>query len=105
MLNILLDLPTITIKYYQRQTTSDGSALTTFTSIPAYLFTETGKNEFESLAVQERLYLNQSDCPNLSNADYFEINSQDYEANAVILNNNLPEIKPFFRVEIAKKLN
>jgi hypothetical protein len=105
MIDILKDLPTITIKYFQRQVTTDGSALPSFISIPVYLFTETGKNEFGILAVQERLYVNQGDCPNLLNGDYFQIGSQDYEANAVILNNNLPEIKPFFRVEIAKKLN
>lgn len=105
MIDVMLDLPSVIAKYYERQQYTGGSGHGNHINVSIYLFTEKGENEFGILAIREKIYVNYSSLQNLKNGDYFEINGDIYEAVAVILNNNLPEIKPYFVVELAKKLN
>lgn len=105
MIDVMLDLPSIIAKYYERQAYTGGSSHGNHINAKVYLFTEKGENEFGILAIREKIYVNYSEVHDLKNGDYFEISGQFYEAVAVILNDNLPEIKPYFVVELAKKLN
>lgn len=72
--------------------------------IECLFFSTTGKDDFVSLSSESKLYANQDIFPVIpKNGDCFTITSNKYEIVATILNDNNPQIKPYFVFILAKK--